>query len=178
MSRLCLEVREAVASSSVLSVPIKHPSFQAKKNRLLWITSPKGPSNAYHVRISGLIGELVEAFFNFLIRLDTVVTINITRLLHTFLDDVRFFWRRPPAVTPGNGICSSPNTQAILTDAAKLTLFQGFLIGPSEAKHRCRTSVARRRSTVAKKYFVLKSYSQFSTKCSTTAPQSACYELF
>jgi hypothetical protein len=66
------------------------------------------------------MGEIVEAFFNFLIRLDTVVTINMTRLLHTFLDDVRFFLRRPPAVTPGNGICSSPNTQAILTDAAKL----------------------------------------------------------
>jgi hypothetical protein len=46
------------------------------------------------------MGEIVEAFFNFLIRLDTVVTINMTRLLHTFLDDVRFFLRRPPAVSP------------------------------------------------------------------------------
>ena len=69
------------------------------------------------------MGEIVEAFFNFLIRLDTVVTINMTRLLHTFLDDVRFFLRRPPPVTPvdsGERDLFQPNTQAILTDAAKL----------------------------------------------------------
>jgi hypothetical protein len=44
------------------------------------------------------MGEIVEAFFDFLIRLNTVVTINMTRLLHTFLDEVRFFLRRSPAV--------------------------------------------------------------------------------
>ena len=62
------------------------PSFKAKKNRLLWITSPKGPSNAYHVRISGLIGEC----FIFLISLHIMDNIDVIRLLHTFLDDLRF----------------------------------------------------------------------------------------
>jgi hypothetical protein len=38
------------------------------------------------------MGEIVEAFFDFFIRLNTVITINITRLLHTFLDEVRFFF--------------------------------------------------------------------------------------
>jgi hypothetical protein len=76
------------------------PSFQAKKNRLLWTTSPKGPSNAYHARISGLIGEILGLFFVFLIRLVNMGNINRTRLLHTFLDDVQFLLCRPTADSP------------------------------------------------------------------------------
>jgi integrase len=55
-----IRVRDAVAPSSVLLRRSHQASFKAKKNRLLWITSPKGLSNACHVRISGFIGEIAS----------------------------------------------------------------------------------------------------------------------